>query len=416
MGASLERVKVNGVEVTSIFEESRNIPIVSLQLVFTVSGSIADGNSSGLASITSSLLNEGSRGYGSDKFSEMLDERAIHYSSGVGRETFVFHLDSLKENFGRGIELLKEVIKDPNLDEKVLERVKKRAISSILQKQSNYDYVASNELRASLFKDTPLQNPKSGTVESIEKITLQDIREFIRDHIVIERVIPVIGGDLTVESAKSYISDILRVLPHGESVKTPEFRVAKRSDNTIYRESKQAYIYFGSPLNIRYDSDELYKAKVMFFILGASGFGSRLMEKIRVEKGLAYSVYASSSINRTGSHFSGHLQTKVENLEDAKVIVKSEIESFLKGGATEEELESAKLFILGSEPLRNEKLSSRLSRSFNEFYRGRELGYSVSELNSIENLTLRELNSFISSHSEISELSFTVLTDREEQK
>jgi len=417
MSASLQKISVKEVEIASVFEESRQLPIVSLQLIFKVSGSIKDGNLSGLANITASLLNEGTKELGSEKFSEQLEERAIHYSSGVGYETFVIHLDSLKENFSQGVKLVKKLLLDPNLDAEVLERVKNRVISSILQKESNFDYIASKELKKLIFKKTPIQNPKIGDIETIKKIELKDIENFIKENLVLSKVLPIIGGDLNSSEVESYLTELLSPLPVGKSEEIPYFELSEKSENIVYKDTKQAYIYFASPLNVKYSSpDEVYKSKMMFFILGASGFGSRLMEKIRVEKGLAYSVYASGKIDRTRSYFTGHLQTKLENLDEAKKIVIDEITKFLEGGATKEELDSAKSFILGSEPLRTETLSSRIGRSFNEIYKDYPLGHSVEELKKIEALTLEELNSFIKEHREILNLSFSIVTANKEEK
>ena len=135
------------------------------------------------------------------------------------------------------------------------------------------------------------------------------------------------------------------------------------------------------------------------------------MEEIRVKRGLAYSAYSRTNINRSNSYFSGHLQTKNENLEEAKKIVKSEIKRFVDGGVTQNELDQAKRFLLGSEPLRNETLSQRLSRAFFEYYRGFALGHSVKQLKLIESLTLKDLNSYIKQHDEITKLSFSIVTD-----
>jgi len=135
------------------------------------------------------------------------------------------------------------------------------------------------------------------------------------------------------------------------------------------------------------------------------------MEEIRVKRGLAYSAYSRTNINRSNSYFSGHLQTKNENLEEAKKLVKSEIKRFVDNGVTKDELEQAKRFLLGSEPLRNETLSQRLSSSFTEYYRGFELGHSKIELEKIESLSLEDLNAFIKKHDEINNLSFSIVTD-----
>jgi predicted Zn-dependent peptidase len=110
---------------------------------------------------------------------------------------------------------------------------------------------------------------------------------------------------------------------------------------------------------------------------------------------------------------SGHLQTKNENRDEAKKIVKEVIEEFVKNGVTNNELEQAKKFLLGSEPLRLETLSQRMSRSFSEFYKGLEIGYVKQELELIEKLSLEELNEFIASHKEIVELTFSIVTNED---
>ena len=117
-------------------------------------------------------------------------------------------------------------------------------------------------------------------------------------------------------------------------------------------------------------------AKVASFILGGSGFGSRLMEEIRVKRGLAYSAYGHIAINQSHSYFSGYLQTKTNNAKEAKNLVVSIVDEFVQNGVTEEELEAAKNFLSGSEPLRVETLSQRLSRSFHLYYKGLDQDYS----------------------------------------
>jgi predicted Zn-dependent peptidase len=158
--------------------------------------------------------------------------------------------------------------------------------------------------------------------------------------------------------------------------------------------------------------EEYYKARVATFILGTGGFGSRLMEEIRVKRGLAYSAYSRAEVTKSHSHFSGYLQTKLESKDEAIKIVKDVIADFVKDGVTKDELEQAKKFILGSEPLRNETLSQRLSTAFQEYYNGFDLGHSKGELKLIEKLTLSDLNTFIKSHKEINQLSFSVVTKK----
>jgi len=150
----------------------------------------------------------------------------------------------------------------------------------------------------------------------------------------------------------------------------------------------------------------------MEYILGGGGFGSRIMEEIRVKRGLAYSAYATLQRTKSASYLSGYLQTKLENEQKAKEIVREVISEFTTNGITQKELDEAKEFLVGSEALRVETLSQRLNRAFDDYYYGRPLGFSSEQNKFIESVTLKEMNEFISSHKEITKLSFGVVTKK----
>lgn len=412
VSGTVEKVEINGVEVSFIYEQNKALPIVSLQLVIKNAGSLYDGEKAGLVRFASSMLGEGSKKKGAIKFAQELESRAINLNAHSGTETFVFELSSLKEQYGFGMKMLKELLDEPNFSEKSFEKIKHLTLGGISSKKSDFDYVASLNLRKMIFKNTPLAEPFGGTLESIEALKLEDIREFYRSYIDLSNMMLVVGGDISVDEVKSSLKELLKDVRVGKARELGYFEVSKEvNTKKEIKDTQQAYIYFGAPYHLKSNDKDTYKAKVAAFILGESGFGSRLMEEIRVKRGLAYSAYARTSINRSHSYFTGYLQTKNENLEKAKSVVISEIERFVKEGVTQNELDQAKRFLLGSEPLRNETLSQRLNRAFTEYYRGFELGHSKRQLELIEALSLEDLNKFIKEHDEINRLSFSIVYD-----
>jgi predicted Zn-dependent peptidase len=148
---------------------------------------------------------------------------------------------------------------------------------------------------------------------------------------------------------------------------------------------------------------------VASFILGASGFGSRLMEEIRVKQGLAYSIYGYVSLQKTHSYFTGYLQSDLQKQQKATNLVQKIVDEFIKSGATKKELKSAKKFLLGSEPLRVETFSQRQNRAFGLYYKGLEQDFYKKELKMIKDLKLKDLNQFIKKHKEITKLSFYII-------
>lgn len=410
MSATIKHINIKGIEVPIIFEEQKDLPILNLQLVFQNSGYIQDKDKSGLVNLSSSILNEGTKELGSSNFAQILDENAITIHSSNGFETFVIEVSSLKEQSKKAVSLLNDLLKSPNFTQSSLDKIKTIQTGYLKRKENDFDFIAQNQLKALLFKDTALENPSSGTIESISKIELKDIENFLSKTISLNNLIIVAGGNFTQKEIETLIKPILENLKIGEKseVKKIDFK-SQKSEKTLQRDTEQAYIYFGSSFNIDSKDEENYKAKVASFILGGSGFGSRLMEEIRVKRGLAYSAYGNISINKTHTYFSGYLQTKNETAKEAQELVSKLVDEFVENGITQEELTAAKNFLLGSEPLRNETLAQRLNKSFTLYYRGLDQDYSKKELEKIQNLKLEDLNNYIKSHKEINNLTFSIV-------
>ena len=410
MGATIKHINIKGVEIPVIFEEQKSLPILNLQLVFQNSGYIQDKDKNGLVSLSSKLLNEGTKELGATKFAEQLDENAITINTSNGFETLVIELSSLKEESKKAINLLNDLLKSPNFSEDTLNKLKTIQIGGLKRKENDFDYIAQNQLKSILFKNTPLENPAAGSVDSISRIKLKDIETFINKTLCLNNLIIVAGGDFNLSEFESLIKPILDNLKVGEKAQAQEIIFSsKKDEKTLIKETEQAYIYFGSSFNINSKDEENYKAKVASFILGGSGFGSRLMEEIRVKRGLAYSAYGSISINKSHTYFNGYLQTKNESADEAQKLVSQIVADFVEKGVTKEELEAAKNFLTGSEPLRSETLAQRLNRAFTLYYRGLEPDYSKKELEKIQNLELDDLNKYIKSHNEINNLTFSIV-------
>jgi predicted Zn-dependent peptidase len=410
MSATIKHIETNGMKIPVIFEEQKSLPTLNLQLVFQNSGYIQDKDKSGLASLSSQLLNEGTKKSGSTAFAQKLDQNAISLETSNGFETFVMELSNLKDISKKSVNLLSDLIKDPNYSEDTLEKLKTLKIGALKRKENDFDYTARNLLKTVLFKDTSLQNPASGTIESINDIKLKDIKTFINETVNLNNLIIVVGGDLTFKEFEKLIQPVLNVLKTGMKRKLETITIPSTAkEETLIKATEQAYIYFGSPYDIDYKAKDVYIAKVASFILGGSGFGSRLMEEIRVKRGLAYSAYGAVSINKSHTFFSGYLQTKNETAKEAQDLVTKIVKEFVKKGVTQEELSAAKNFLTGSEPLRNEVLSQRLNKAFTLYYRGLVKKYPKQELENIQNLKLNDLNDFIKSHNEINNLSFAIV-------
>ncbi len=412
MGVELKHIETKGAKIPVLFEKSNYLPIVSFQLVFTDAGHLSETKDA-QADMTAKILNEGTKKEGAVGFAQKLDDHAVELSAHVGRETFVVELSSLKEEFDYAAERLYELLSDPNFTPEALAQVKRQKLGWLKRKQSDYDFIAARNLRALLFKGTPLARPYEGTKESVEAMKLEDLKRFYRTKLGYDNLIVVAGGDLNYEEVKAAIEALLPLLPKSQTEPVEKIRASDRNETVETNASvQQAYIYFGAPFDYSYEAKDQYKAKIAEYILGGGGFGSRMMEELRVKRGLTYGAYAMLRRAKYASYLSGYLQTKLISQNEAVSLVREVVREFVEKGVTQKELDAAKEFLVGSEPLRTETLSQRLHRAYTEYYYGRPLGFSEEQRKKIESATLDEINAFIKAHPEIANVSFSIVTKK----
>ena len=416
MATVVKKMEYKGVEIPIIYEKNKFLPIVSIQLIFRNSGNL-NSPIDGLSSLSADILNEGTKSKGSVVFSTLLDNKAIDIHSSVGRESFSIDVSSLKDNFKDGIDRLVELLSEPNYTQEALTQIKYKKFGWLEQKKSDYAYISSKNLRSIIFKDTPLARNYDGDVKSIESIKLKDIKDYINSHLGYNNLIVIAGGDIKFQEVEKYVSKIVKLFPKTDTKSIKSFKASdKKTTSILYEDSEQANIFFASPFYFSYKEKEQHLAKIAEYILGGGGFGSRMMEELRVKRGLTYGVYASLRRTKLVSYLSGYIQTKIEKQDEAQKLLQSVVDEFVQKGITQKELDDTKKFLLGSQPLRVETLSQRLSRAYSDFYYKRELDFSQKELKNIEKTTLKEINEFIKSHKELSKLTFSIVTKKERKK
>lgn len=398
-------LKYKNLSIPLLYEFDNSMPVVNFKLIFKASGSVANGKFPGLANLVAKMLNEGTSKLGVSEFANLLELKAVNLSIFSGFETFGFEINTLKENFDYGLNLLISLLKDPNFTQKTLDKIKTLIKGEIASNNTDFDYLSRTELNRLLYENTSLEYPQIGTLESIDKIGLNEVKEFF-DALFLENLFIVLAGDI---KENINLNELLNCFKNGNKnnlafIKTSD----EKKLSFVKKQVEQAYIYFGAPYNVK--KDEIFKANVAIFIFGSSGFGSRLMEEIRVKRGLAYSIYARADFGLSSSKIWGYMQTKNESKDDAINVIKSEFLKFVKDGVSQYELNSAKNFLLGSVVLQKETMFGRININQKEFYMGEEFGEFERTLEKIKALNLDDLNKFIKAHDEILNLSFSVVS------
>lgn len=398
----LDFIKYKGFKLPMIYEEDKSLPIVYVKLLFKNSGRAYD-DVAGLSSMFARLLNEGC----DDNFFKELELRAINLSASSDFESFELSISCLKENLDFALKALKNLLYKPRFDEKLLNLLKLTALGELSSRNSDYDYLAKRLLDKTVYPYDEFSSSNDGDELSIQKISLKELQDFHKKNLCLENLILSFGGDIKKEQFKDSICVVLDELNTASSIKEKSFAfVDSRDVFESKKQSKQAYIYFATPFELDFTDKSYHLAKIALFVLGAGGFGSRIMEEVRVKRGLAYSAYARLDCHRTYKRVFGYLQTKNENAALAKDLIKEILATFIKDGISEYELTQAKNFLLGSSCLHYESLAKRLDVALSEFYKGLKIGHLKEELKLIEKTNLKDLNSFLKEQEKLSKVVF----------
>lgn len=410
MASRLEQIKINGVSIPVIYEVDK-LPRGFMDLQFL--GGATYDKKPALSSLSARLLNEGTKKDGALKFATALEEKAISIHASATSSYINISLGFLSEYGDFSFSMLARLLGDINYSQSALNMIKLKQINSLKIKQNDYDYLASVGLMRLLFGKSALAIPLQGSIKDVEAISLGDIKAKLASTLTLSNLTILVGGDMSRAKIFDRLKKTLAILPKGEAKERLHFSVVKReSKKEVYKDTKQAYIYFGAPFHMSDIKKELALSKVMFFILGSSGFGSRLMEDIRVREGLAYSIYMRANISPSVVYARGYMQTALVNKDKALSRIKKDIADFIKNGATKAELDAAKKFILGSEPLRTETIEHRLSSALSYYDMDLGIEYQKTLLQRIKTLTLSELNAYIKEHKELNDLSFYIITKK----
>lgn len=349
-----KEVLPNGLKV--IYVERHNLPIVIVNLTIKASSLDEDDKKAGTAYLTSTMLREGTKKRTSSEISDEIEFLGASLSSSVNSDYTSLSLSILKKDIEKGFELFSDVLLHPTFPEDELKRKKELLRGSLKQKEQDPSFVASKEFIKEVYGDHPYGRLLTGTPETIENIQRQDIINFYNSYYTPDNAFLVVAGDITKEELdgliKKYLYEWQTKRKGVAQKKALEVNKTKKI-KVIDKDVSQANIIFGH-IGVSRDNPDYYAITVMNYILGGGGLTSRLMKTIREEMGLTYSIYSSFTANMESGHFEIEVQTKNENASTVIKEIINHIEKIKKEPVSEQELEDAKSFLIGSFPRRLE--------------------------------------------------------------
>jgi predicted Zn-dependent peptidase len=306
------------------------------------------------------LLFKGTERRSAAAIAEELDEVGGDCNAFTTKEYTTFYVRLLSEHLSLGLDILSDIMWAPALRSDDIEAERSVILDEILMHADEPADLAAERWQAALFPGHALGRDTLGTASSVQRITRDDILAFFREHYRPANMVVSVAGDCTHDAVAA---DLERRFA-GTSGGVVPIRTAPGPDtialDVVRRSTEQAHVVYGMRSVSRFD-ERRWALAVLNQVLGG-GLSSRLFQKVREQRGLAYSVWSERAAYQDSGSLAVVVGTAPDHVDEVLRIVNGELELLASEGVTERELAVAKGNLRAEMLLSGEDSGARMSR------------------------------------------------------
>ncbi len=275
--------------------ESSELPLVQFSIRIKGGQLLEQPSKAGSSRLLADLMMEGTKDMTPEELEEAIGQLGAKVNISSSAEFITISGNCLTRNYNALLTLVEKIILEPRWDEKEFDRLKQAAVSNIIQRQANPNAIAGNVFYKKLYgKNHILSLPGSGTLESVQSITINDLKEYYNKAFSPSVASFHIAGDIKQDAAISSLKGIAKNWA-AKDVVFPKFEMqAKPEKPAVYfidvPDAKQSVIMIGS-LAMSRNNPDYPSASFVNYKLG-DGSGSKLFQILRLEKGYTYGAYS----------------------------------------------------------------------------------------------------------------------------
>ena len=373
--------------------ENSELPLVQFYLRIDGGQLLDKNNKIGTASLLANLMNEGTKTKTPAELEEAVDLLGSSISISADLESISIYGNSLARNLEQTLDLVNEILTEPRWDKEAFEIAKTRRLSNIQQVKGNPQSLAFNALSKKLYGDAhPSSIPLGGTTESVNSITMNDLKEYFTTNISPKVSHFHIVGDISENESLKVLSSFNKKWK-GQSVDLPKIEMVNPpSKPTVYfidiPDAKQSAITVGT-LTLPGNDPLIYPLNVTNNRLGG-GMEARLMRTLRLEKGYTYGAGSFLRTNKFQTPFYAYSQVRtnvtLESLEIFRDLITNYSETYFQS-----DLDITKNKLIKSNALRFETLGSLIDMLDNISKYNLPVDYISERQNTLSNMTVEDV-------------------------
>ncbi len=354
-----------------IYDENPSFPSLSFGIWIKTGPVYENKNNNGISHFIEHMLFKGSKKYTRDQISSTIEKLGGGIDAYTTKEYTSLYGKIVNKDFPEAIKLLSDMIFNPRFDDKEFFNEKKVVLEEINESMDNPLEILGDFFYEKTFPNSPLELPILGTKESVNSITIDDIKNFHKRNYTPKNIIITGSGKLTFyefvdEIEKNFCKNNNRTSKKNSMKIFKKFNPGFHQKVAKEKGYDQIYIAIGYPFFIE-NEKERFSISIFNHIFG-SGLNSRLFRRIREELGLAYSISSSVNVFKGITLFSILAILSKKNLKDFNSVLKEEIKNILKGDIKEDEIDISKNYYKNGIILSLESSETRMKYLFSEYY------------------------------------------------
>jgi len=345
----------SGLELNTV--EIKTLPIVKIRLVVR-SGSSSDPEAQpGIASLTASMMKEGTLKKSSAKLAEAVDYLGASLSVGSDQDSIAIDFQALSEQFDTAMDLIAEVALQPAFAQGELDKLKKRELARLSLQSQDPHFLAAREFRKALYGTHPYAHVDT-TAAVVKKVKADDLKRWHKRAFVPGNAFVVVTGDVSPDRVQAAAERVFgkwkgTVTAAAASVAPPT--ATGRNVVIVDRpESVQSMIYYGNLALARGDASYI-PLTVANQVLGGSA-SSRLFMDLREKRSLTYGAYSDVDDFVQVAPFSAFAAVRTEVTAQAVAAFTEHLKRITQEKAGEVELADSKRYLTDRFPLRIETI------------------------------------------------------------
>ncbi|MAF90793.1 MAG: hypothetical protein CL674_05915 [Bdellovibrionaceae bacterium] len=398
----------NGLRI--LFLEDPEIPFLSLGLSIP-KGYIYDPvGKSGLSQIAVAMLRKGTKQRNATQIAEDLDYLGLDFSSAIDLELSTFSINGLSKFEGEILNNYKEMIFEPAFAKDEVTRIKKQVVAGLKKIGDDPSSLADLYSKEFLFGNHPMARIGAGKIRDVQSIDPKDVKEQYKKLLTPKDAVLTVVGRYSSDFQQKIIKEFSAwkaeeptapVLPSIEPAKHLQIRLHTKES------LKQTQVRFVD-LGPKRDIKDYLAIRIANTILGGN-FAARLMQEVRVKRGLTYGIYSGFDHNLENGSFQIRSFTRNDKVGELVTSTLNVFKEFVENGLTEEELRKGKNVLLSNYPNAIEtkaKLAGNLAGL--RFY-GISDDYLYDFVDNVESISLSEVNKAIKKYMHPDHLKILVL-------